>query len=266
MLITLRACLVAAVTGALALASSAEREAFVFLEMNDIHISDEASMRYPLAVVDAMNRENAAFTLVCGDLATDGKVDELDRAKVVLDRLKSPYFVVAGNHDAEFAGDRPETRFRSTFGLESASYRVVRNGVHFVAIDPGIGSDYEHNAVRPDVMKWLTATAAALPDGAPVILFSHYPYGPGVTYRTENADEVLRIFSTKRLLAVISGHFHGNTERVVNNVLFTTTATSSSTRENHDGTTARGYRVFRVGSDLTIRTEFREFQLKRGRA
>jgi hypothetical protein len=39
------------------------------------------------------------------------------------------------------------------------------------------------------------------------------------------------MFRGKKLLAVISGHFHGNTERVENGVLFTTTAGSSSTRE-----------------------------------
>jgi hypothetical protein len=66
------------------------------------------------------------------------------------------------------------------------------------------------------------------------------------------------LFRSKKVLAVIGAHFHGNTERLENGVLFTTTASSSSTRSNHDGTTAKGFRVFHVGEDLSIRTEFRE--------
>ena len=49
-----------------------------------------------------------------------------------------------------------------------------------------------------------------------------------------------------------------NTERIVDGVLFTTTASSSSTRPNHDGTAAKGYRVFYIGADLSVRTTFRE--------
>jgi predicted phosphodiesterase len=234
------------------------RQAFSFLELNDVHILDDASMAFPSRVVEAMNKESAAFTLVCGDLATDGKREELERAKRVLDRLVKPYFAVAGNHDAQYAGTKPETLFREVFGLTANSYHFEREGIHFIAIDPGAGSDYQRNSVRPEVFGWLEKTAATIPDGAPVILFSHYPYGRGVQYRTVNADDVLALFKGKKLLAVIGAHFHGNTERNENGVLFTTTASSSSTRPNHDGTTAKGFRVFHVGEDLSIRTEFRE--------
>jgi 3',5'-cyclic AMP phosphodiesterase CpdA len=246
------AVLAASVTG------QQRQQAFTFLELNDVHILDEASMAYPSRVVEAMNKESAAFTLVCGDLATDGKREELERAKRVLDRLVRPYFAVAGNHDAQYRGTQQETLFREIFGLTANSYHFEREGIHFIAIDPGAGSDYERNSVRPEVLRWLETTAAAIPDGAPVILFSHYPYGRGVQYRTTNADDVLALFRSKKVLAVIGAHFHGNTERLENGVLFTTTASSSSTRSNHDGTTAKGFRVFHVGEDLSIRTEFRE--------
>jgi 3',5'-cyclic AMP phosphodiesterase CpdA len=242
----------------LAVSGLQRRQAFTFLELNDVHILDEASMAYPSRVVDAMNKESAAFTLVCGDLATDGKREELERAKRVLDRLLRPYFAVAGNHDAQYAGTQQESLFREIFGLTANSYHFEREGIHFIAIDPGAGSDYQRNSVRPEVLRWLETTAAAIPDGDPVILFSHYPYGRGVQMRTANADDVLALFQSKRVLAVIGAHFHGNTERIENGVLFTTTASSSSTRSNHDGTMAKGFRVFHVGEDLSIRTEFRE--------
>jgi hypothetical protein len=56
----------------------------------------------------------------------------------------------------------------------------------------------------------------------------------------------------------MSGHFHGNTVNIENGVLMTTTACSSGTRGNHDGTKAKGYRVFRVDDRMKITTEFKE--------
>jgi 3',5'-cyclic AMP phosphodiesterase CpdA len=237
---------------------SASPGTFRFLEINDLHLLDDASMAYPAKVVEAMNREDAALVLVCGDLATDGKEQELRRARAVLEKLRIPWFVVPGNHDALTAGDRDEELFRTMFGLPETTYTFERGGLHFVAIDPGCGHDYTRNAVRAAPMARLREIAAALPPDAPVVLFSHYPYGPGVTYRTPNADEVLAIFSRQRLLAVVSGHWHGNTEKRDRGVLFTTTATCSSTRPNHDKTRAKGYRIFTVRNGCEIETAFKE--------
>lgn len=229
-----------------------------FLEVNDLHLLDDASMAYPRKVVEAMNRERAAFALVCGDVATDGREDELRRARAVLDGLAIPWHIVIGNHDALHDGGREEALFKEVFGQRETTYAFSSHGIHFVAIDPGCGKDYQKNAVRPPVLERLAAIAAALPPDAPVILFSHYPYGPGVTYRTPNADEVLALFRRQRLLAVVSGHWHGNTESRRDGVLFTTTACASSTRPNHDRTKAKGYRVFTVRAGREIATEFRE--------
>jgi calcineurin-like phosphoesterase family protein len=229
-----------------------------FLEVNDIHILDDASMAYPRNVVDAMNREEAALVLVCGDVATDGKEDELRRAKTVLDGFQHPWRIVIGNHDCLYGGDREETLYKTVFGLDETTYAFRSHGIHFVAIDPGCGKDYKKHAVRPATLAKLRAIAAAIPADEPVILFSHYPYVPGVTYRTPNADEVIEVFRGRRLLAVVGAHFHGNNERRENGILFTTTACATSTRNNHDGTKAKGYRVFTVREGREITTEFRE--------
>jgi predicted MPP superfamily phosphohydrolase len=261
---TLTFALAAAAAAAVYATNSATAEApavapeFKFLEVNDIHILDEKSQAYPLAVVAAMNREKAALVLVCGDVATDGKEDELRRAKSVLDRLEAPYRIAIGNHDALFRGERAETSFKAVFGLRETTYVFTSHGITFVAVDPGAGTDFQRNQVRPLVMDRHGEIAGRLPAGAPVILFSHYPYGKPVRYRTRNADAVMAVFGKQRLLAVVGAHFHGNTESRENGVLHTTTATASSTRPNHDGTAPKGYRVFWVRGGREIRTEFRE--------
>jgi calcineurin-like phosphoesterase family protein len=250
--------LLALLAGLSCRAAPAPIETFTFLEINDLHVTDEASLAYPARVIEALNRENAAFVLVCGDVATDGREGELRLARGLLDRLKAPFHVVPGNHDAMFEGERPEEAFRAAFGVRETTYAFEFCGVHFVAIDPGCGKAYARNTVRPAVLDRLRSIAAGIPEGAPLVLFSHYPYGPGVTYRTPNAKDVLDIFKHQRLLAVVSGHWHGNTERREGGVLFTTTACASGTRKNHDGTAARGYRVFTVRGGSEVSTEFRE--------
>ncbi len=227
------------------------------LEVNDIHVLDEESMAYPSRVVDAMNGEKADLVLVCGDVATDGKEGELLLARKVLDRFVVPYHVVAGNHDALHKGDREEELFKRVFEQKETTYAFESHGIHFVAIDPGCGSNYKENRVPPAVVERLRAIAAAIPPDRPVILFSHYAYGTGVSGRTPNADEVLGLFKGRRLLAVLSGHWHGNTERREGGVLFTTTACASSTRNNHDKTTAKGYRVLIVREGREVSTEFK---------
>jgi 3',5'-cyclic AMP phosphodiesterase CpdA len=136
---------------------------FRFLEINDLHLLDDASMAYPAKVVGAMNEEDAALVLVCGDLATDGKEQELRRARAVLEKLRIPWFVVPGNHDALSAGDRDEELFRRMFDLRETTYTFERGGLHFVAIDPGCGHDYTRNAVRAGPLAQLRRIAGALP-------------------------------------------------------------------------------------------------------
>jgi hypothetical protein len=236
-------------------------EVFRFLELNDIHVGDVTTMAYPMKVVDDMNKEDAVLVLACGDVSLDGATDELVNAKGVLDGLRVPYHAVMGNHDASFDGDRDERKWKIIFGQKQTTYAVESHGVYFVGIDPGSGRDFKHNAVKPEVLATLAEIARGIPVGAPVVLFSHYPYGAGVKYQTPNATEVLAVFRQQRVLAAVGAHFHGNTERRDNGVLYTTTAAGGSTRANHDGTPQKGYRVFTVKNRSEITTAFHEVPL-----
>lgn len=227
------------------------------LEIADMHILDEASTGYPRAVIEAMNAEGGDLVLVCGDLATDGKRAELKLAEGVLDELDMPYYPVPGNHDAQHAGAGNEALFKEVFGLERSSYHFARRGVHFIALDSGGGTNWDL-PIKPAALAWLEDTVARIPHRAPIILFTHYPYARGVQYEAPSRADVLALFAGKKLRAVISGHFHGNTETIEDGVLFTTTACCSATRGNHDGTQPKGYRVLVVDARGGITTEFRE--------
>lgn len=231
------------------------------LSVGDMHLTDQDSMAYPRKVIQAMNSEGGDLVLACGDLGSKPTRTELELARGVLDQLDMPYYPVLGNHDALFSGDKEETLFREVFRLKQNSYHFSRKGIHFFGIDHGCGVAHKDNSVRPAVMAWLKKTLATVPTEQPIIFFSHYPFAKGVKYRTNNADDVQELFKNRKLLAMVGGHFHGNTERRENDILMTTTACSSGTRGNHDKTKAKGYRVFRIDEDLNITTEFKEVKI-----
>jgi predicted phosphodiesterase len=229
-----------------------------FLSLGDMHLTNQASATYPRKVIKAMNDEGGDLVLACGDLGSKPTRSELELAKGVLDELKMPYYPVQGNHDTLFSGEKEETLFREVFSLKENCLHFAHKGIQFIGLNHGCGKAYNDNSVRPAVMDWLKKTLATIPDDQPIILFSHYPFAKGVKYRTKNADDVHKLFKGKKLLAIISGHFHGNTERRENGILMTTTACSSGTRNNHDRTKPKGYRVFHVDEKLNVTTEFKE--------
>lgn len=220
-------------------------------ELNDIHISDSFSTNYPARILQEIDTEHAACVLVAGDLATDGTEDQLRLAKGVLDTLKTPYYVVRGNHDGD------EKLFGKVFELKEATYEFDVGGLHGIALDPGFKSDWKKKYVEPDMMEKLKSIAAKLTPDQPLIIFCHYPFAK-IRYQIQNSQETLEAFKGRKLLAIISGHYHGNTENFHDGVLLTTTACASSTRNNHDKTSAKGYRVFEIDKDLKVTTRFQE--------
>lgn len=228
------------------------------LSIGDMHIKDQKSMTYPNKVIQAMNKEGGDLVLVCGDLGSKPEKSELELAKKVLNNLNMPYYPVLGNHDVLFFGDKEETLFREVFSLKQNNYHFKLKGINFIGIHHGCGRRYRKNSVRPAVMDWIKKTLRTIPADQPIIFFSHYPFAKDVKYRTKNAEEVKALFKGRKLLAMISGHFHGNTEHREDGILMTTTACSSGTRGNHDKTKAKGYRVFYVDENLNITTKFKE--------
>ena len=90
----------------------------------------------------------------------------------------------------------------------------------------------------------------------PIVLCTHHPLMPHTrAYHLAGAEDVIGLFAGHNLKAGLSGHYHGNQEEVVNGVLFTTTACLATTRDNFDGTTVRGYRIFEC-RDGKITTRF----------
>lgn len=221
-------------------------DTFSFAQASDIHITDTRSVELINDAVDRINGDpSLAFSLWLGDLTQLGTPDQMVLARLALDRLSRPRYTVRGNHDQR------EGVYEQEFGPLHQTF--THAGWKFLLLDSNPGDE---TPLADAEVAWLKEQLAATPRETPLVLCTHHPLMPGTkAYRLAGADEVLALFEGYNLKAVLAGHFHGNQETVVDGVLYTTTACLATTRTNHDGTAAKGYRLFHV-ADGGITTEF----------
>ena len=227
-----------------------------FAAINDLHVLDSRSTAIVNRAVQQINAASGVrFTVVLGDLATDGAFQELTLAKTSLDRLKQPCFAVPGNHDVYMKSKNIYGNYQSAFG--DMNWDNEQEGWVFLGLDSceGPASDV---TVRVGQMDWLRWQLDRINKRRPIALFAHHPFNPNTkSYRVKNAGEVVGLFREHNLKLVACGHYHGNQVETAGGVLFTTTACCSTTRDNFDGTKAKGYRLFHLTRD-TVETEFVE--------
>jgi len=235
-----------------------EQDVFTFAAVNDLHVLDARSTGIVNRAVHQINANpDVQFTVILGDIATDGRLFELNLVRKSLDKLEQPYFVVPGNHDVDPTNNDLFANYERTFGPRLWTHEA--NGWVFIGLDSceGTGSDV---TVQPDPMAWLEKRINRIKPGRPIALFAHHPFNPHTkAYRVKNADAVLGLFAGHNLKLVAAGHYHGNQVEEQDGILFTTTACCTSTRGNFDQSPAKGYRLFHI-KDATVETEFVEVE------
>lgn len=242
---------------------------FTFAAINDLHILDEASVAGLARVIESINgRTDVEFTVVLGDVTSSGKPKEFQLAKAGLDKLRPPYFVLPGNHDlvahaahgdnANASARNAYANYERTFG--EGNWRKEHGGWALLGLDSCDGGKSDVS-IPSERLRWIEQQLAGIDPKQPIALFAHHPFNPNSkAYRVRNADDVLALFAKHNLRLVAAGHYHGNQVEERGGILFTTTACCSTTRDNHDGTKAKGYRLFHCAAD-TVRTEFVELAL-----
>ena len=216
-----------------------------FIAVNDLHVVEAACRPWFDAVVAAMKREtpDAAFCLANGDLADSGLATQLTDACEAFAALSVPVYATPGNHDYA-AGDNRSAYEKIYPGHINQSFE--HRGWQFVGLDSSQGTRFENVEIQPATFEWLDTHLPQLDQKKPTVIFTHFPMGAGVKYRPLNADALLERFLDFNLQAVLSGHWHGASEKSWHNATLTTDRCCSRVRNNHDGSKQKGWFVCEV--------------------
>ena len=245
--------------GALRAAGQAPADGFHFAVVNDLHYLNERCTPWHEGVVKQIkgHAEKPEFCLLVGDLAEHGKAEQLDPVRSIYKGLGLPLHVVIGNHD--WQTDKDRKAYDDLFP-KATNYVFEQRGWQFLGFDSTDGPKAKDIAVRADTLKWLDETVPKLDKKKPLALFTHFPLGPLVIYRSTNADAVLERFKDYSLQAVFNGHFHASTTRKLGEVILTTNRCCAFSRTNHDNSKEKGYFLCQA-KDGKISRQFVEFKL-----
>lgn len=201
-----------------------------FVQVTDSHVSVDSdySQKVLKSAVEDINKQTGiSFVVFTGDNINNPTPENLRKFVEIVSKLNVPYYIAVGNHDVYKSKDMSKIRYYQIlrernllYPQRSANYKFKKGEFVFLILDgakeiiPGAGGYY-----RESTLAWLDKELTKYA-GSPVIIFQHfpveYPEGAGnrlrthKTYRVEDYNEILE--NHHNVLAIISGHFHMNSE------------------------------------------------------
>ena len=209
-----------------------------FAQVTDVHLS--ANSQYSIntlksAIDDINSQPEISFVVFTGDNIANPKEENLKIFAKEVKNLKVPYYVAVGNHDVYKSGGLSKVKYYELlhkanpfFFQNKSNYKFKQNGFIFLIVDgakeiiPGSVGYY-----REDTLKWLEKELAKYDKKKKqVVILQHFPveYPQGVesslrTHKTYKVEDYKKILSEyHNVLAVISGHFHVNSENMYDGV------------------------------------------------
>lgn len=177
-----------------------------FAYLTDLHISAGAKSVDDLkACIEDINKDTTIqFSIFTGDITDFGSDKEIRLAKGIIETLKKPYYVVAGNHDAKWSESGCNT-FASVFGYEHFEFDAF--GIKFIGTNSGPNMRMAPALIPRESIVWLDSLIKKVPSYQPVVFVNHYPMDSSVL----NWFEVLDILKESDVQMIIGGHWHQNT-------------------------------------------------------
>ena len=185
--------------------ASAQTKPFRFAWLTDTHVgATTGAADLGISVHDINAMEDIAFVILSGDITEMGSDSQLEMAKVILDSLKKPYYIIPGNHDTKWSGSGC-TKFSALWGNDRFAFAY--GGYRFIGIHQGPIMKMGDGHFSPEDLRWLDSTLATFPNKTqPLFFVTHYPLDPGID-NWYTVTERLKRFNTQ---AVLVGHGHGN--------------------------------------------------------
>lgn len=187
------------------LISSLYAQQFRFAWLTDIHIG------YPTAEEDLVNSVNDInsldeidFIIVSGDITATGTLQELSKAKSILDKLNKPYYIIPGNHDTKWS-ESGCTDFIKLWGNDRFTFEY--KNYLLVGLHQGPRMRMADGYFAPEDLRWFDSLFKTKSDSLkPLIFITHYPLDESIANWFEMTDRLIGL-NTK---LVLCGHGHQN--------------------------------------------------------
>uniref|UniRef100_A0A7V3E7Y1 Metallophosphoesterase n=1 Tax=Ignavibacterium album TaxID=591197 RepID=A0A7V3E7Y1_9BACT len=189
----------------LLLFTSLYSQQFRFAWLTDIHIGYPTAEEDLITSVNDINSiDDIDFIIVSGDITATGTLQELSKAKSILDKLKKPYYIIPGNHDTKWS-ESGCTDFIKLWGNDRFTFEY--KNYLFVGLHQGPRMRMADGHFAPEDLRWFDSLFKTKSDSIKQLIFiTHYPLDESIANWYEMTDR-LKSLNTK---LVLCGHGHQN--------------------------------------------------------
>lgn len=181
---------------------------FKFAHVTDTHIGNVTGADdLRRTVKDINNNPEIAFVIVSGDVTEFGADAELLLAKQILDSLKTPYYVVPGNHDTNWS-ESGGNSFIKIF--KSGTFAFSHNGYTFLGTGSGPYMRMGPGQIPREDVVWLDSVLNTVKTREPIIYVNHYPQDSSLN----NWYSAVDLLKRKNIQLMLCGHGHQNKKYV----------------------------------------------------
>ncbi|WP_345954323.1 PQQ-binding-like beta-propeller repeat protein [Mucilaginibacter sp. PAMB04168] len=188
----------------LLLVSIANAQSFKFAFVSDTHIGNQTAAEDLRRTVKDINaNDELKFVVITGDITEFGADAELALAKQILDSLNKKWYIIPGNHDANWSESGSNT-FRRVFGAETFAFNY--GGYLFTGASSGPNMRMGPGQVPRENIVWLDSVLKSTPAQTPVVYLNHYPQDSA----QNNWYNVIDRLKKKNVQLILCGHGHQN--------------------------------------------------------
>ncbi len=217
-------------------ASSAEAKNIKFAQVTDVHYKMHSDILCKI-IKDINKTPDIDFVVFTGDNIGQTNKKNLEHFLNDTKKLNKPYYFVLGNKDVSKSQGLTKSEYiklvrkSNKMHPKKTNYVFKKNNVVFMVVDgskeiiPSVSGFY-----NKDTLQWVDEQLTKYKFNKVVIL-QHFPLANKPSnefYLTHNAIEYLQMLSKhNNVIAVITGHYHKNDERMYNGVYHITSPSAS---------------------------------------
>ncbi|MBR5041972.1 MAG: metallophosphoesterase, partial [Bacteroidales bacterium] len=172
---------------------------FGFITDTHLALGSHAFKDLEACIRDINAQDSLEFVIFGGDITDFGADEEIRAAKQLIDSLRRPYYVVAGNHDAKWSESGCNT-FKNVFGYEHFEFEA--GGWRFLGCNCGPDMRMAPALLPRESMEWLEGLTPDIPS----IFINHYPQDTSVLHYFDGT----RALKRAGVQFEIGGHWHQN--------------------------------------------------------